>query len=217
MANLEVVELTRTSIVLEWDFNPRAVAYRIERQDPPQRDGDPPPDRLLLAAVYSGVFCDVNLTPGTRYSYLVTMMPDPAIQPPERDVEEVTRRTLPETEFPDARAFFADFMAGTFQRRLGSVHKWCEEWWRHPEAAYVVEQLWCSYEALRPPDTPAGPTKHRAEWLVGYFYPLFDRLLSPTTTFDGCAVSAAETDDGVLHQPRTTRLPEAVAALTMAP
>jgi hypothetical protein len=69
---------------------------------------------------------------------------------------------------------------------LRDTFAWCPQWWRHPEAAFVVESLWRSYEAHRPPDDPLEPSNDHAYWLVQIAYPLLARLWQPDTMFRGC-------------------------------
>ncbi|HEX6681294.1 MAG TPA: DUF4913 domain-containing protein [Candidatus Limnocylindrales bacterium] len=185
MANLQVTRITRESVVLEWDFSDQATAYMVSRLGPRGVEGVEPEDRAL-AACYEGTFCDHTLTPGSRYTYTVRMIANREIENPDDDVDEIHVRAQPATEFADARAFLTGFLSTTFPRHQDEHVRWCEEWWRHPEAAYVVEQLWCAYEALRPLDPPAFPGKHRAEWLVVFLYPLMDRLTHEQGPFAGC-------------------------------
>ena len=226
MPNLQVTHVTRTSVLLSWDVDPVAVAYSLRRQGP-HRPGRQSPD-VLLAACYTDSYCDTELAAASSYTYVLRMMPDLAASPaPPVDEESVRARTLPETEYPNSLAFFTDFLAPTFPRSLGSDLAWCEQWWRHPETRYVIDQLWASYEAMRPPMPPEPPGKHRAEWLIAYFSPLLDRLLVSKGPHEGCTLDVHE-NDGILHSPKSLPLPHRVdpsgeyragadPALTMTP
>jgi len=201
----QVVHVSRESVLMTWTMAEGAVAYMVARRGPlvPGQDS---PDEVILAACYEPVFCDAVLEPGSRYQYRIEQIRDESTE--EIDQQFLRIRTLPETEFPDSRTFFEQFLATTFARdRQASIGvRWCEQWWLHAEAQYVVDQLWASYEALRSPEPPDPPGKQRAEWLVAFAYPLLDRLFAQKACFEGCANTGRE-KDGVMHAPKVLPLP----------
>lgn len=203
MANAKVVHVTRESVTLAWEMLDGAAAYLVARVGPIVPGSDP--ENRLLATCYEPTFCDATLTPGARYVYVIELVPAPGAADVEEDRQRIGVRTLPETEFPNSMEFFERFLRPTFPRALDEGTRWCRLWWEHPEAVYVVEQLWASYEALRPPDPPEMPGKQRAEWLVAYFYPLFERLLFQHGPFNGCAINALEMG-GRWHGPKSEPL-----------
>lgn len=207
MSDIELLDRTRESITLGWTPAPGMAAYSIERIGPIRggRKLDDEPHELLGVS-YVPRFCDTDLQTGARYAYHFRSIPDPTVQPePPADEDLVHTRTLPETEYVDCMEWFERFMRPMFPRELSDSIRWCEQWWRHPEALYVVHQMWQSYEAMRSPEPPAPPGKQRAEWLVVFFYPLLAHLVNPAGPFAGCAITHREMGGEMHHEPPKTR------------
>ncbi|MGB3761715.1 MAG: DUF4913 domain-containing protein [Ornithinimicrobium sp.] len=54
--------------------------------------------------------------------------------------------------FPDMFTFVEEFLVHVYARNydpLSSSFRWCEQWWRHPEALSRLDALWHAFEALR--------------------------------------------------------------------
>lgn len=191
---VEVVNVSRESVTLSWSAHPAAFGYTIRRLN---RVDDVMHDELR-AVVYEGLYCDPGLQAGTEYLYEMSSIPDPDNEPPDEpiDVQRVRIRTLPELEYPDLGAFFADFIAPTFRRRLApAAYRWCPHWRQHPEVRYALEQLWHAYEAMRPPEHPQPPGKIRMEWLILFAWPVLERLAGQEGPMHDCYLDD-ESPDG---------------------
>lgn len=187
-----VQSISRESVTLAWEMHPDAYAYMVRRIS---RVSDDLREDILRAMVYEGQYCDPGLSAGTEYMYELSSVPHPDAEEPAEPVDRqrVRVRTPPELEYPTARAFFVDFVAPTFRRRLHqNAHRWCPEWTRHPEALYAVTELWNAYEAMRPPEPPQHPGKIRAEWLITMGWPVLDKLSAQEGPFRDCALNDDE-------------------------
>lgn len=176
---VEAVDVGRTTVSLQWtrEWNAAGAptSYRITRCIAPA-------PMEWIAQVVGRKFIDPDCRPNTTYTYRIAATGLPA---PEDDLIQVTTR--PPTEFPDSRAFFRDYLAPAFARDpFSSDNRWCSRWYEHREAAVVVNELWRSYEAHRPPDDPTVPTTERAVWLTVYAYPLMERLWSSLGGLKAC-------------------------------
>jgi hypothetical protein len=143
----------------------------------------PPAPMERIAAVTSGrKFIDPNCRPSTTYNYRVAAI---GLLAPEDDLITVTTR--PPTEFPDSAAFFHGYLSKLFARDpFEHDLRWCPQWQQHMEARVVVNELWRSYEAHRPPDDASVPTTERAVWLTVYAYPLMERLWAANGGLKDC-------------------------------
>lgn len=188
MTTLKVIAKHRNSVELGWTLTPRATGYTVERAEP----GLP---WTLIAKVPGPLFTDPTCKPGTMYGYRVTTI---GLDPDLSDTDQAT--TLPRTEFANTADFFDKLLRHLFARdpERWDMFAWCPQWHQHKEAAFVMESLWRSYEAHRPPDDPLEPSSDHAYWLVQIAYPLMQQLWAQTQTFRGCAER---------HEPRTAPLP----------
>jgi len=188
MTTLKVIAKHRNSVELGWTLTPKATGYTVERAEPGKQF-------MVIAKVPGPLFTDATCKPATMYGYRVTTV---GLTPEESDIDQAT--TLPVTEFANTSEFFDKFLLHLFarERERGDLFAWCPRWFEHKEAAFVVESLWRSYEAHRPPDDPLEPSSDRAYWLVQIAYPLMNQLWAQTQCFRGC-------HDG--HDPRSDPLP----------
>lgn len=182
---LKVDEVTRYTVTLKWSYT----------EDDPGNAGEVPTGYALsrslttpganmemLALLPGRKYIDHDLNPATEYAYRVDTR---GLTVAESDQFRLT--TEPETEFTDPIAFFTGFAAAHFGRYVESTAtNWCRQWWSHPEAHKVMNELWRSYEAHRPPDDPTDPSSEHAQWLVHIAYPLMNQLLAPEGPFKGC-------------------------------
>lgn len=83
--------------------------------------------------------------------------------------------------FPTATEWLEQYLLPNYVRRPGT-HRWCAQWWAHPEAVTRIEALWQSWESLRW-DGPTG----LAVWWKDYCDPHMAVLLSPEGPFFDCA------------------------------
>jgi hypothetical protein len=202
---LKVVEVTRFTIRIRWTWDDdqgtgnRPTGYKLSRG----KLGDP----LEWIAFLPGKgYVDYDLDPATDYVYSIETQGLPT---PEVDQFQLT--TEPATEFTDSVDFFAHFVSGHFGRKFaGSDIQWCPEWWRHQEASTVINELWRSYEAHRPPDDPTEPTNERAEWLVMFAYPLMQHLFALNGTFRGCIGNIDSGDFGHRNPQASQPLPHII-------
>jgi hypothetical protein len=196
--DIRLVDRSAVHVEWEWEEEEDAQGYEVSRTK--TGDGDPW-ERLAIVFVHQ--FADTGLEPGTKYSYKFE-----PLGMPEDDIEILHVQTNPEKEFADSKAFFMEFLASVFARVRGEQSAWCVEWWRHPEAAYVVEQLWMSYEAAVMPGH-GEPSNAKATWLVYFGYPLTDRLFNSSNTFKGCMQTTSNPGH---HEPvmKSPRLPHRV-------
>lgn len=196
-----VLLVGREAVTFAWPMHPEAYGYMVRRVT---RRPDDVLDDIPRAVVYEGLYCDPGLRPGTEYLYEVLSIPNPeaAEQPNEPvDRHRVRVTTLPELEYPSVHAFFADFVAPTFRRRLASSGvRWCPEWYAHPEALFAITELWNAFEAMRPPDPPLPPGKARAEWLTVFGWPILNRLSDQDGLFRDCYLTE-EDGGGRCHTP----------------
>lgn len=196
-----IVAVTRESVTLSWEMHPEAVGYTIRRiHRLPNGDRSD----VVRALVHEGLYCDPGLAPGTEYMFELTAALDepeagepdmgPVADPHEELLQQRVRvRTEPETEFGDVWEFFSGFVAPTFRRRVATNgHRWCPRWASHPEVAYAMEELWHAYEAMRPAEPPAFPSKVRAEWLVMFAWPILDRLTSQEGPMWDCSCDTSD-------------------------
>lgn len=189
MTTLRVIAKHIRSVELGWTLTPKVKAYTVERAEP----GKP---FIMIAQVPGPLFTDPTCKPGTMYGYRVTtigLAPDE-----ESDLTQAT--TLPKTEFADTTEFFEVFLRELFARDPGDreTFAWCPQWHQHKEAAFVMESLWRSYEAHRPPEDPLEPSSDHAYWLVQVAYPLMQQLWAMNQAFRGCTEG---------HSPRVAPLP----------
>jgi len=181
---LEIADVGRDTVSLSWKRawnDPGAPSsYHVFRCEPPaalERIGN-----VVGATAGARKFIDPACQPSTTYVYEVVTV---GINPPESDSMTVTTR--PPTEFTDGDDFFDNYLSAVFARdtEQDSIN-WCPRWREHREAVVVVNELWRSYEAHRPPDDPTTPTTERAVWFTVFGYPLMERLFNPQGGFHGC-------------------------------
>lgn len=207
---LRCAAVTRVTALLVWDVREGAVAFHVGRRLRSAVDEDF--ELLAMIAPEQPMFMDPALSADTLYLYEVTEIrraPGEGEESRPAQVETVLVRTKPPNEFADRESFYMGFLANIFRRKLASDGEatWCEEWWRHPEAGYVIDQLWHSYEATRPPDPPAAPGAGRAQWLVQILYPLLERMVLAHGPFIGCD---PREPTGERHRSKNSRLPHLV-------
>lgn len=177
---LEVADVGRTTVSLkwsrEWNDPGNPSSYQIYRTVAPA-----PMERIAM--VVGRKFIDPDCDPVTTYTYRVVTVGLPVV---EEDNVQITTRPL--TEYPDSDEFFHDYLSKLFARDpRGQGLRWCPEWQRHMEATVVVNELWRSYEAHRPPDDPTTPSTERAVWLTVYAYPLMAHLWAPDGGLKDCS------------------------------
>lgn len=189
MTTLTVLAKHRTSVELGWTLVPGVGKYKVERAEPGVAWQE-------LGVVRGPLFTDPTCKPKTIYGYRVTTI---GLSPEQYDVEQAT--TLPNTEFSSVDEFFTKLLREVFARDPDRQEQfaWCAQWREHREAAFVVESLWRSYEAHRPPDDPLEPSSQHAYWLVQIAYPLMQQLWMLEQTFRGCI--------GEGHDPQVRPLP----------
>lgn len=91
--------------------------------------------------------------------------------------------------FHTSEQFFEGFLKHVYARDPdNSAVIWCPRWFEHPEALYVVEELWRSWETQR-----MVPGVGEAIWLVNFFYPLMTKLTDATGGFHGCSAKKGHT------------------------
>lgn len=176
MVTLKVLAKHTRSVELGWSLTPKVTGYTVERAEPGL-------SWTLLGTVPGPLFTDPTCKPNTMYGYRVTTI---GLTPEESAIDQAT--TLPKTEFASPAEFCEKFLAPTFARdpRQRDQFAWCPEWFKHQEAAFVIESLWRSYEKHRPPDDPLEPSSDHAYWLVQIAYPLLQQLWFADATFRGC-------------------------------
>ena len=86
-----------------------------------------------------------------------------------------------ERVFPTVEAFVERMVSGIWDRVITDQHRWCDQWWRHPEAVYGLTCLWHAWE-----ETHVSDAEARMRWLLSYSYPLMDRLASANGPFSRC-------------------------------
>ena len=178
--SIRIVDVGRTSVALAWsrEWTPGGdpSSYRIFRAAPPG-------PMEWVAVTVGRKFTDPGCSPNTTYQYRVVTMGLPVV---EDDSVQITTRPL--TEYPDSVAFFHDYLSKLFARDpQGPDLRWCPQWQEHMECRVVVNELWRSYEAHRPPDDPTTPSTERAVWLTVYAYPLMAHLWSADGTLKDCS------------------------------
>lgn len=90
-----------------------------------------------------------------------------------------------EPRFPTVAAFVEEYLGQIYQRQVSdsSETAWCDQWWRHAEAASRINALWLAWEQL-----------HRDErgglnyWLVQHADPHMKKLFDPRGPFKYCGV-----------------------------
>lgn len=68
-------------------------------------------------------------------------------------------------------------------------HRWCHTWSSHPEATFVFDALWKSFEEALVADSSGAGGQNIMNYLVGHFYPMMDRLTGPNGPFERCGLS----------------------------
>ncbi|QKD79439.1 MULTISPECIES: DUF4913 domain-containing protein [Actinomyces] len=86
-----------------------------------------------------------------------------------------------EPVFPTLEAFVEHVASSLWDRVITDSHRWCDQWWNHPEAVYALTCLWHAWEQTHVSDAEA-----RMRWLLQYSYPLMDRLCSANGPFCRC-------------------------------
>lgn len=85
-----------------------------------------------------------------------------------------------------------DWVAGHFSpiyvRPIGGAHRWCAQWWRHPEAIIRLEALWRSWETRRV--QPLGMEGWVREQLDHHL----PQLMGPQGPFASCTPERHNTD-----------------------
>lgn len=107
---------------------------------------------------------------------------DPRIDTDSGDQE--TDNDTPELQYGSAAEFLEEWGLDAFACDVEGnpeLFRWCPQWWRHTQAASVIDALWRAWEAARQ-DAGNG----MAAWWVYYAYPLMDRLLSLHGPFQHC-------------------------------
>lgn len=89
--------------------------------------------------------------------------------------------SAPALEFPSSAAWLEQYLLPHYVRRSGT-HRWCPQWWAHPEAVARIEALWRAWEGLRW-DGSTG----MAVWWSDYCDPHMNVLLSLEGPFHACA------------------------------
>ena len=86
--------------------------------------------------------------------------------------------------FPDMFTFVEEFLVHVYARNydpLSSSFRWCEQWWRHPEALSRLDALWHAFEALRL-EVGLGPSL----WWRDHADPTFAQLTAADGPFAQC-------------------------------
>ncbi|QIS24777.1 DUF4913 domain-containing protein [Nocardia terpenica] len=86
-------------------------------------------------------------------------------------------------KFANLREFCTKLLFEIFARDVAdsSVHKWCPEWWKHPEAWVRLEAVWRAFERMtRDGGTGVGL------WLIQHADPQMAKLFDPEGTFKYC-------------------------------
>ncbi|WP_239476470.1 DUF4913 domain-containing protein [Nocardia arizonensis] len=114
-------------------------------------------------------------------------------------------------KFADVKGFVENYLGQIYQRQVSdsSDTVWCEQWWRHPEAAIRLDALWRGWEHL-----------HRDErgglsyWLLRHADPHMAKLFDPRGTFKYCGVRHGHVDR---IEPLPVESPPAELMAGMAP
>lgn len=85
--------------------------------------------------------------------------------------------------FKTPQDFFDRFLSLIYFRKK-STHdsRWCEYWWKHPEAYFRVMTMWRSYEQMRADEPMTGV----ANWMVHIGDPMMRALMDEQGTFVHC-------------------------------
>jgi hypothetical protein len=93
----------------------------------------------------------------------------------------------PQLCFASVYEFVREFLASAYARwnrespeQKGGA-RWCEYWWRHPEASSRLDGLWRAYEQLR-----RDPGPGLSIWWRDHADPCMAQLMSPTGPFQHC-------------------------------
>ena len=85
-----------------------------------------------------------------------------------------------ENEYADVGEFVHRYFLEVFPWDQGK-RKWCEQWYRHPEALAVFTALWATWEARK------DDGEQLAVWIRDYKTPMFDTLTGQQSPFIGCS------------------------------
>ncbi len=85
--------------------------------------------------------------------------------------------------FPDVHTFVEEFLIHVYARDHDPQGdwRWCEQWWRHPEAISRLEALWHAFEALRL-EAGVGPSS----WWRDHCDPAMAQLTDSRGPFAQC-------------------------------
>lgn len=88
----------------------------------------------------------------------------------------------PELYYPCLDDWFQDYFASAYRRSfLGPQHRWCAQWWRHPEAVSRLDAMWRAWEHLR-----LDPALGMSTWWREHADPHMAALTHPDGTFKSC-------------------------------
>lgn len=111
--------------------------------------------------------------------------------------------------FASTAEFVEKYVTVTFRKRLkGSGLKWCEQWWRHPEARMALDAMHEDWENCR-------REGRMAHWLISVGWPIMDRLTGDLSPFDGCQHEVEELR--AVHNPSQGKMPVGVAPEDLFP
>jgi len=91
--------------------------------------------------------------------------------------------------YPDVQTWVEQYLVVVFSRTIGGEHRWCRQWWAHPEAHTRLEALWRAWEHLR-----LDPQTGIAVWLRDHLDHQLPRLMAPTGPFARCTIDRHEPD-----------------------
>jgi hypothetical protein len=99
---------------------------------------------------------------------------------------EAAPRPAPPTQklqplYSDVEAWVDGVLVVVFVRRTTSTFRWCQQWWRHPEAIVRLEALWRSWELLR-----LDPTTGMGVWFRDHLDHQLPVLTGPSGPFGDC-------------------------------
>lgn len=84
--------------------------------------------------------------------------------------------------FRSPQDFFDRFLSLIYFRKDSPAHRWCEYWWKHPEAYFRVMTMWRAYEQMRLDEPMTGV----ANWMVHVGDPMMRALMDEQGTFVSC-------------------------------
>lgn len=95
----------------------------------------------------------------------------------------------PELCYPCLDDWFQDYFTSAYRRSfLGPQHRWCAQWWRHPEAVSRLDAMWRAWEHLR-----LDPALGMSVWWREHADTHMAALTHPDGTFKGCRPGDAST------------------------